>query len=166
MSNQIKSKKRVKDRGEVFTNEREVKEMCDLIPENVWKNIESTFLEPACGCGNFLVEIFSRKLEKCKNVKDGLKALNSLFGIDIMKDNVEETRIHLKNMLFKKFKEGNSFAEQFADEILRHHIICGNALTGLDTEGNKIKFLPDDVYTNLSNKERKNLEKYYGKVRD
>lgn len=45
----IRSKQRVKDFAEVFTAEREVKAMCDLIPEETWDNIESTFLEPACG---------------------------------------------------------------------------------------------------------------------
>lgn len=165
MQKQIKSKKRVKEQAEVFTTEREVKAMCDLIPSDVWENIESTFLEPSCGTGNFLVEIFARKLERCKDVKDGLKALNSLFAIDIMSDNVCESRQRLKNMLFEKFPEGNDFSKRFADEILEYHIVCGNALTGLDIEGNKIKFLPDDLYTSLSKKERESLEKYYGKVR-
>ena len=55
---QIKSKKRVKDHGEVFTAEREVKAMCDLIPD--WSG---NVLEPACGNGNFLVEIARRKLQ-------------------------------------------------------------------------------------------------------
>lgn len=64
MSKQIKSRKRVKDFAEVYTNEREVKAMCDLIPTEIWDNIESTFLEPACGNGNFLVEILARKFER------------------------------------------------------------------------------------------------------
>jgi nitrogenase subunit NifH len=58
---QIKSKKRVAEHGEVFTNEREVKNMCDLI-KNECERIESKFLEPACGNGNFLQEILSRKM--------------------------------------------------------------------------------------------------------
>ena len=87
---QIKSKARVKERGEVFTAEREVKAMCDLIPEDIWRDITKTFLEPACGNGNFLVEIFERKLKYSKNEKDGLKALASIVGIDIMEDNCFE----------------------------------------------------------------------------
>lgn len=78
-SEQIKSKTRVKERGEVFTAEREVKAMCDLIPENeIWSDITKTFLEPSCGNGNFLVEIFGRKLKYCNDERDGLKALNSM----------------------------------------------------------------------------------------
>ena len=58
---QIKSKKRVADHGEVFTNEREVKAMCDLV-DNETQRIDSRFLEPACGDGNFLAEILNRKI--------------------------------------------------------------------------------------------------------
>ena len=49
----IKSKQRVKEFAEVYTREREVKAMCDLISADVWDNIESTFLDPCCGNGNF-----------------------------------------------------------------------------------------------------------------
>lgn len=52
----IKSKERVKEHAEVFTPSWLVKDMCDTIPSEIWENIESTFLEPACGNGNFLVE--------------------------------------------------------------------------------------------------------------
>jgi type I restriction-modification system DNA methylase subunit len=58
---QIKSKKRVADHGEVFTNEREVNAMLDLVKTET-ERIESRFLEPACGDGNFLAEILRRKL--------------------------------------------------------------------------------------------------------
>ena len=61
MSSQIKSRKRVIDFGEVYTNEREVNAMIDLVKEEAEK-ITTTFLEPACGSGNFLVEILRRKL--------------------------------------------------------------------------------------------------------
>ncbi|MCL1624079.1 hypothetical protein M2R47_07485 [Moraxella sp. Tifton1] len=59
---QVKSKKRVADFGEVFTAEREVNAMLNLLPDTIWHNITATFLEPACGNGNFLAEILSRKL--------------------------------------------------------------------------------------------------------
>ena len=64
-NNQIKSKKRVRDHCEVFTSEREVKAMCDLVKEET-ERIDSRFLEPACGDGNFLAEILTRKLEIVK----------------------------------------------------------------------------------------------------
>ena len=59
---QVKSKQRVADHGEVFTAEREVKAMCDLVADECLR-IDSRFLEPACGDGNFLQEILTRKLE-------------------------------------------------------------------------------------------------------
>ena len=58
---QIISRQRVADHGEVFTAEREVKAMCDLV-KNETERIESRFLEPACGQGAFLIEILRRKL--------------------------------------------------------------------------------------------------------
>ena len=88
----IKSKERVRNHAEVFTPEWLVKDMCDLIPsDGIWDRIDSTFLEPACGNGNFLAEIYQRKLKICKCARDGLIALNSITGIDIQMDNVIES---------------------------------------------------------------------------
>lgn len=128
MSKQIKSRKRVKEFAEVYTNEREVKAMCDLIPKETWDNIESTFLEPACGNGNFLVEILARKFERCKDEKDGLKALASIVGIDIQADNCEESRKRLYDMYCAKFTQSNSFCRLMAQQILQNNIICGDSL--------------------------------------
>lgn len=125
---QIKSKARVKERGEVFTAEREVKAMCDLIPEEVWQDITKTFLEPACGNGNFLVEIFERKLKYSKNEKDGLKALASIVGIDIMEDNCFESRVRLMTMYCKAFPKASEASLLLASGILQNNIICGDSL--------------------------------------
>ena len=69
MTKQVKSKQRVADHGEVFTAEREVKAMCDLVKTET-ERIDSRFLEPACGDGNFLAEILSRKLAVVKEVSE------------------------------------------------------------------------------------------------
>lgn len=61
MGSQVKTKERVRQHGEVFTAEREVMAMMDLVKEDA-SNIDSTFFEPACGDGNFLAEILSRKM--------------------------------------------------------------------------------------------------------
>ena len=126
---QVKSKERKKTYGEVYTNEREVKAMCDLIPKETWDNIESTFLEPACGNGNFLVEIYARKLARCKDEKDGLKALASIVGIDIQQDNVDESRLRLRSMFLDKFPNANSFCLCILTTILCNNIICADSLT-------------------------------------
>lgn len=126
---QIKSKKRVRERGEVFTADREVKAMCDLIPENeIWSDITKTFLEPACGTGNFLVEIFERKLKYCKDEKDGLKALASIVGIDIAEDNCFEARVRLMTMYCKAFPKASGTSLLLAAGILQNNIICGDSL--------------------------------------
>lgn len=128
-SKQIKSKQRVRERGEVFTAEREVKAMCDLIPEDeIWSDIPKTFLEPACGTGNFLVEIFERKLKYCKDEKDGLKGLASIVGIDIAEDNCFEARVRLMSMYCKAFPKASSASLLLAAAILQNNIICGDSL--------------------------------------
>ena len=111
---QIKSKERVAEHGEVFTNEREVKAMCDLVKDES-ERIDSRVLEPACGDGNFLAEILNRKLTTVsrfysKNPSDWEKysivALSSLYGIDIMEDNAKECR----ERLYKIWKEAHQKA--------------------------------------------------------
>lgn len=126
---QIKSKERVNKHGEVFTNEREVKAMCDLIPLHIWEKVDSTFLEPCCGNGNFLVEILERKLKRCDNsIELGLKALESIYGIDLLPDNVVECRIRLLELFSKFFPEQSGFSAMMAALIIEKHIICGNSL--------------------------------------
>ena len=66
MAKQVKSKQRVADHGEVFTAEREVKAMCDLVADECLR-IDSRFVDPACGDGNFLAEILTRKLSVAKS---------------------------------------------------------------------------------------------------
>lgn len=127
MNKQTKSKERVRKYGEVFTSEREVKAMCDLIPLSEW-TIESKFLEPTCGNGNFLVEIYARKLSPCKDEKDGLKALSSIVGIDIQADNVQESRKRLWNMFCEHFPHANEFCKEMATAIINNNIICGDSL--------------------------------------
>ena len=109
---QIKSRKRVAEHGEVFTAKREVNAMLDLVKEET-EQIAATFLEPACGNGNFLVEILSRKLESISKQKHmwhrdrmaekmadlSLLAVSSIYGIDIMQDNVEESRVRMLSVL-------------------------------------------------------------------
>lgn len=125
---QIKSKERKAKYGEVFTAEREVKAMCDMLSSEIWQNIESKFLEPACGTGNFLAEILERKLKLCTCIKDGLKALNSLFGVDIQADNVEQCRKRLLCLFKTYFPEANEFALTVARKFLKTHIICDDFL--------------------------------------
>lgn len=141
-SKQVVSRKRVADYGEVYTSEREVNAMLDLVkPET--ERIESRFLEPACGNGNFLIEVLRRKLAKITEryaqnrleyERYAVSALCSLYGIDILDDNV----IQCRNRLYAYFT--NKYMDLFGlyqDEnypstikfILERNIILGDALT-------------------------------------
>ena len=122
----IKSKQRVKDFAEVFTPKHIVKDMCGLVPEEMWTNVETTFLEPACGTGNFLVEILERKFKLCKDWEDGLRALKSIYGIDIQQDNVEETKLRLFDMYIAEFPKSPAISGLIAAQILERNIVCGN----------------------------------------
>ena len=122
----IKSKQRVKDFAEVFTPKHIVKDMCDLVPEEMWVNIDATFLEPACGTGNFLVEILERKFKLCQSWEDGLRALKSVYGIDIQMDNVIDARQRLFDMYIAKFPKSPALSGIMAAQILASNIVCGD----------------------------------------
>ena len=140
----IKSKERVQKFGEVYTPQHIVEKMCDLCEEeneDAFTVLTKTFLEPACGNGNFLVEIFRRKLLICETALDGLVALQSIYGIDILPDNVEEAKSRLLEMFRQKF--GNGF-DGICMEILDGNIVCGNFLTKTLNTGDPIWFLKID----------------------
>ena len=139
---QTKSKERVRERGEVFTAEREVKAMCDLVKDET-ERADSRFLEPACGDGNFLAEILTRKLEPLKvkykrssfdYEKNSVLAISSLYGVDIMQDNVLACRDRLFNIWDREYKaickkDCNDQTRDAVKFILSKNIVCGNALT-------------------------------------
>ena len=113
----VKSKQRVADHGEVFTPDWMVQDMLDLVKDES-ERIDSRFLEPACGSGNFLVPVLQRKLSTVKSrysksefekVHYSLLALMSLYGIELLEDNVEECRSNLLAEFSKFLKlESNS----------------------------------------------------------
>lgn len=154
MGKQTKSKDRVRDYGEVFTNEREVKAMCDLVKDET-ERIDSRFLEPACGDGNFLAEILKRKLAvvKAKYKKSPLDyernavlAATSIYGVDIMADNVEACRNRMFEIWNKEYtavckKDANDQTRNAVQFIFQKNIVCGNALTlkKVDKDGNELK---------------------------
>lgn len=157
----IKSKKRVREFAEVFTPDFIVKDMCDLIPPEIWENIESTFLEPSCGTGNFLVEILARKYTFCQNEKDGLKALASVVGVDIQADNCHECRTRLLKQFMGQFPQASELTILLASGILANNIICGDFLD----PNEKLKALgiePNEDYIKAKNK-LKEKQKYASK---
>ena len=152
MNTQTKSKQRIREYGEVFTNEREIKAMCDLVKDET-ERIDSRFLEPACGDGNFLAEILTRKLEVVKRKykkstldyeKNAVLAISSVYGVDIMQDNVLACRDRLFKLWDKEYKavckkDCNDQTREAVKFILTKNIVCGNALTlkCVDENGNE-----------------------------
>jgi hypothetical protein len=142
MDEQVKSKQRVADHGEVLTGKREVNAMLDLVRQET-ERIESRFLEPACGNGNFLTVILERKLaivekrygkSQLDYERYAVLTVSSIYGIDILEDNVHHCRHRLFGVfewnysrLFKnKAKNRCREAVRF---ILERNIIWGDALT-------------------------------------
>ena len=163
---QIKSKARVRARGEVFTAAREVNAMLDLVKDET-ENIDSTFLEPACGDGNFLDEVLRRKLTVCQKrygrspadyEKFSFLACTTLYGVDIMADNVAQCRARLFERWEGSFRgQGREVAQtrnpqnplksDFHDRVARavkrvfeKNILLGNALSmkRVDDHGNDL----------------------------
>ncbi len=138
---QVKTKKRVTDHGEVFTNEREVKAMLDLVQDQC-KRIDATFLEPACGDGNFLIEILTRKLHLLNKYKRDTYAysknltiaVSSLYGVELLEDNAQACRERLYNKVEKTYPKSLKTLAEYKEVmksihfILQKNIVCGDAL--------------------------------------
>lgn len=142
MASQVISKQRVADHGEVLTGKREVNAMLNLVKQET-ERIDSRFLEPACGNGNFLTVILERKLAVVEKrygksqldfERYAILAISSIYGIDILEDNVRQCRHRLygvfdfdyysrlfKNRAKNKCREAVRF-------ILERNIIWGDAL--------------------------------------
>lgn len=141
INKQVNSRQRVVDHGEVFTAQREVNAMLDLVKQET-ERIDSRFLEPACGNGNFLAEVLNRKLAVVNNrynksqaewERNALLSVGSIYGVDILEDNAEECRERLY-AIFSKI-----YIKQFGTNckiellksikfILSKNIIWGDAL--------------------------------------
>jgi SAM-dependent methyltransferase len=152
---QVVSKQRVADHGEVYTHPREVNAMLDLVKHET-ERIESRFLEPACGTGNFLVEILNRKLavvasryakSQFEYERYAVIAVSSIYGIDILADNVAACQERLFGVfdtaytaLFKN--ETNDACRASVRFILNRNILHGDALTlqTVSAEGDTEKF--------------------------
>ena len=148
---QIKSRQRVADHGEVFTNPREVNAMLDLVRDESFR-LDSRFLEPACGDGNFLIEILRRKLSLLQDIKSqtdwefqSLIAVGSCYGIDILPDNAEACRTRLEEFVLSQLPASERLPVDSPyllslRYMLRKNIVCGDALTYRTAENKPITF--------------------------
>jgi hypothetical protein len=145
--NLIKSKKRVADHGEVFTPPWLVEKMLELLKGET-ERIDSRFLEPACGSGNFLVPVLQRKLAAVEK-KFGksafekrnyaLLALMCCYGIELLPDNIEECRANMLEV-FADYLNLDQADELYraASNILLLNLIHGDAMTMRDMNGSAI----------------------------
>ena len=142
MISHIKSKERVQAHGEVMTGKKEVNAMLDLVKQET-ERIESRFLEPACGNGNYLTALLERKLAVVENrygksqldfERNAVSAVSSLYGIDILPDNVSQCRERLF-AIFDEFYErlfpatSTASCRDAVRFLLACNIVWGDALT-------------------------------------
>jgi hypothetical protein len=147
--NQIKSKQRVADHGEVFTPAWMVEAMLDLVKDES-ERIDSRFLEPACGSGNFLVRVLQRKLASVE-LKFGksdfekshyaLLALMCIYGIELLEDNIAECRANMLEILadYLKIEQADDLYRA-ASYVLSQNIIHGDALKMRTSDNESITF--------------------------
>lgn len=145
----VKSKQRVADHGEVFTPAWMVEAMLDLVKGET-ERIDSRFLEPACGSGNFLVQILKRKLAAVE-LKYGasdfekrqyaLLALMCAYGIELLPDNIAECRANMLEIFagYLGLDESDDLYKA-AFYVLSRNLVHGDALTMRDAGGQAIAF--------------------------
>jgi hypothetical protein len=145
----VKSKQRVADHGEVFTPSWMVEAMLDLVKGET-ERIDSRFLEPACGSGNFLVRILQRKLAAVE-IKYGksdfekrqysLLALMCAYGIELLPDNIAECRANMLEILadYLKLEESDELY-QAAFYVLTQNLVHGDALKMRTLDNKPITF--------------------------
>lgn len=155
MERQVKSKQRVSDFGEVYTAHRQVTDMLDLIPAKI-SGIDTTYLEPACGNGNFIIEILKRKFALI-TVKDPwiysilmLRCVASVYGVDIQKDNTLETVDRIVAAAEKAYEKAfhclpDTLATDTVRKIASRNIVWGNTLTGETGDGKPLTFHEWDI---------------------
>ncbi len=151
----VKSRQRVSDFGEVFTPSWMVEDMLNLVKDES-ERIDSRFLEPACGSGNFLMSLLKRKLttvqqkygkNEFEKRQYAILAVMCIYGVELQEDNVDECRANLLSIFDQFF--GPNLTEDIhkaAEYILSQNVICGDALsmrtakTQLNETGEAITF--------------------------
>jgi len=170
-TNQVKSKQRVKDHGEVFTPDFIVNDMLDLV-KNETERIESRFLEPACGDGNFLAPILERKLEVVKKKykssqvefeRNVVLAVSSIYGVELLHDNItvciERLYKIVDDMYSKLYKDKcNADFRKSIRFVLNRNILQGNALDLKTADGKEHIVFSEWSPANSSSMKRRDFE--------
>ena len=137
---------------EVFTSPELANRMLDLLPQELFRSPKTRFLEPACGDGNFLIEILRRKLSLLQDLKSqtewefqSLIAVGSCYGIDILPDNAEACRTRLEEYVLSQHPTPERLPVDSPyllslRYMLQKNIVCGDALTYRTAENKPITF--------------------------
>ena len=162
---QVKSRQRVIDHGEVFTPAWMVEAMLDLVKDES-ERIESKFLEPACGSGNFLIQVLKRKLtavnkkygkSEFENRHHALQGLMCIYGIELLEDNTEECRQNLLEIFAEYLRvDQSSDWYQAAKAVLELNIIQGDALSMRGPKGEALIF-PEWAYLGKGSFQRRDF---------
>ena len=147
--NLVKSKQRVAEHGEVFTPPWMVEAMLNLVKDET-ERIDSRFLEPACGSGNFLIRILHRKLAAVE-LKYGksnfeqrhyaLLALMCIYGIELLADNIAECRENMLEIITEYLNgDASDDLHRAASYVLSQNLVHGDALTMRTHDGQPITF--------------------------
>ena len=172
----IRSRKNVRDKGEVFTPFAIVEKMLELIPEAAWKDPEYVFLEPTCGNGQFLVKILEKRLSVGIPLET---ALNTIIAMDISSENILESHQRIYEICAKELIKMKLSKEEYSKKCIRliciatNNIFRTDELKALDEykQGRgvlyRLKYFYTDpsgndcVYTEEKQIEKENITKEY-----
>ena len=131
MSGVEREQARIKATGEVFTPTELVQQVLNSLPQDIFLNPTKTFLDPSCGDGQFLGEVLIRKM---KNGSTFEQALSTIYGVDLMQDNV--------NLCQERLLCGREDLRH----IVERNIICADGLEYNYTFGNPETFGPNNLF--------------------
>ncbi len=116
---------------EDFTPNVIVEMMLNKLPKNTFSNFNRKVLDNSCGIGNFLVEVLKRRLEFCNTPQDAIKAMKSIYGVELMADNVAECRQRLYDTIVDKFTDlSKDVVTNFnIRAVIKNRIVWNNSLT-------------------------------------
>ena len=116
-----KRKERHSVTQEDFTPNGVVNDLLSRIPEEAYTDFTKTILDPACGTGNILNNVLLRRLENTETPDQAIDALSTLYGVELMQDNVDEHKNIIRSMLTDRYPDININA---VDQVLAHNIVC------------------------------------------
>src|SRR5574344_1451140 len=117
--------------AEDFTPDEIVEKMFSLVDDKIYKDFSKTYLDPCAGIGNMLVYLYKKRINKCKTLDDSIKALETIYGIELMQDNIDECKKRLYNIFIEygnkvEGKKLNNKILEKINNILNNNIVCSS----------------------------------------